>query len=133
MGNPVIHFEIRSSDAQRQATFYSELFGWELGGADENLMNYRMIDTKAEAGIGGGMVPAQGGFTPGITVYVQVDDLETALNRAQSLGASTVVPPTKLPGPRILRRRTRPGGEPTRPDYPLTDAMTLRSLGLMDG
>lgn len=99
MGNPVVHFEIRSSDAQRQATFYSELFGWELGGADETLMNYRMIDTKAEAGIGGGMVPAQGGFTPGITVYVQVEDLQAALERAQSLGASTVVPPTKLPGP----------------------------------
>ncbi len=99
MGNPVVHFEIRSSDAQRQATFYSELFGWELGGEDEQLLNYRMIDTKAEAGIGGGMVPARAGLTPGITVYVQVDDLQTALDRAQSLGASIVLPPTKLPGP----------------------------------
>ncbi|MDQ2741344.1 MAG: VOC family protein [Chloroflexota bacterium] len=99
MGTPVVHFEIRSSDAQCQAAFYSELFGWELGGADEDLMNYRMIDTKAEAGIGGGMVPAQGGLTPGITVYVQVDDLQAALDRAQSLGASAALPPTKLPGP----------------------------------
>lgn len=98
MGNPVVHFEVRVNDESRQPAFYEQLFGWKLGGEDP-LMNYRMVDTQSDAGIQGGMLPARPGLTPGLTVYAQVDDLPTALDRAESLGASTVVPPTKLPGP----------------------------------
>jgi len=102
MGNPVVHFEIRARDLTRQKSFYSALFAWELGPESE-LLNYSMIDTNPEhryatpgAGIPGGIMPSPSG-SPGLTFYVQVDNLEAALARAHSLGASTVVPPTKLP------------------------------------
>ena len=30
MGHPVVHFEVIGKDAAALATFYSELFGWEI-------------------------------------------------------------------------------------------------------
>ena len=96
MGNPVVHFEVRVNDPARLVAFYSELLGWELG-AEDGPLRYRMIDTKGDGGIGGGMVPAQAGFTAGIAVYVQVSDIESFLELAASLGAVGVVPPTALP------------------------------------
>jgi hypothetical protein len=33
-----------------------------------------------------------------VTFYVQVDDLQKSLDKAQSLGANTVLPPTPIPG-----------------------------------
>ena len=102
MRNPVVHFEIRARDLASQKSFYSALFGWEIGPQSE-LLNYSMIDTNPEhayetpgAGIPGGIMPSQSGI-PKLMFYVQVDDLATALERANSLGASTVVPPTQLP------------------------------------
>ncbi|MEK7217098.1 MAG: VOC family protein, partial [Chloroflexota bacterium] len=45
----------------------------------------------------GGIGPAQ--QEPGhVTVYVQVDDLDAYLKKAESLGGKTLMPPTEIPG-----------------------------------
>lgn len=109
MGKAVVHFEIRAKDAKGQQTFYSELFGWRLGEPD-GPMRYQMIDTET-SGISGGLWPPPSG-TPGLTFYVQVDDLQGSLDRAASLGATTVVPPTPLPrGGRFAVIRDPEGNE----------------------
>ena len=94
MTNPVVHFEIRARDVDRQRAFYSQLFGWQVGEPDEPTQ-YRMVATQPDA-ISGGMVPAASG-TPSLSFYVQVDDLNHTLEHAQSLGAVTLVQPTPLP------------------------------------
>ena len=94
MPNPVVHFEILGQNAERSQKFYSDLFGWHIDA--DNPMNYGLVDTHAE-GINGGVGPSDGG--PGrVTIYVQVDDLQVYLDRAEGLGAKTVVPPTEIPG-----------------------------------
>lgn len=55
-----------------------------------------MIDTKAGTGIPGG-IRSSGEGPRGLTFYVQVEDLEDALVRAQRLGAITATPPTGVP------------------------------------
>ncbi|BCJ39430.1 glyoxalase [Actinoplanes ianthinogenes] len=96
MGRPVAFFEIVSGDARRAKEFYSELFGWvtaEQGG------DYALVDTQAGDGaIGGGIGPAQGAGEAGVKIYVGVEDLEKALDRATALGGATLVEPTPLPG-----------------------------------
>src|ERR1041385_2587347 len=94
MANPVVHFEIRARDVDRQRSFYSKLFGWQVGDPD-GPTQYRMVATAPEA-ITGGLVPAQSG-SPDLTFYVQVEDLEGTQAHASSLGGATVVPPTSLP------------------------------------
>ncbi len=97
MGKPVVHFEVIGRDGAKLQKFYSQLFDWKIDA--NNPMNYGMVDTGAKQGIPGGIGGAGAGNEPyGVTVYVQVDDLQAYLNKAEKLGAKTVMPPTEIPG-----------------------------------
>jgi predicted enzyme related to lactoylglutathione lyase len=39
---------------------------------------------------------------PRITFYVQVDDLQKYLDRAEELGGKTVMPPSEIPGTGVM-------------------------------
>ncbi len=93
MPNPVVHFEIQARDEGAAQEFYRKLFDWEINA--DNPMNYGIVDTKA-GGINGGVTTAP--TAPGVIFYVAVEDLQASLDRAESLGGKTVVPPTEIPG-----------------------------------
>ncbi|HET9075622.1 MAG TPA: VOC family protein [Acidimicrobiales bacterium] len=94
---PVVHWEITAVDANAQATFYRELFHWEVGDGP-----IRPIP----AGLGG-PEPGPGGHIrqgdrPRISLYVQVRDLAATLERAAELGGEVLMEPVDLPeGPTI--------------------------------
>ena len=95
MGNPVVHFEIGGPDDKPLIDFYGQLFGWDLqpfsGGG------YTMIDTRGGAGINGGIGKSQTG-EPWSTFYVGATDIQALLDKANSLGGSTVLPVTDFGG-----------------------------------
>ncbi len=74
MPNPVTHFEIIGKDGKKLQDFYGKLFGWHIDA--NNPMQYGMVDTHTEKGIGGGIGAGDPGH-PGnrTTIYVEVDDL----------------------------------------------------------
>ena len=95
MPNPVVHFEVQSADAEKAQKFYGDLFGWHIDAG--NPMNYGMVDTHSEGqNINGGITATQGG-PPNITFYVEVDDINAYLKKAEGLGAKTVMPRTVIP------------------------------------
>jgi uncharacterized protein len=94
MGNPVVRFEIGAADDQPLVTFYGELFGWDLQAVAEG---YTLVDTRGGRGINGGIGRSQTGEA-WATFYVEVDDLQACLDRADALGGGTVVPVAELPG-----------------------------------
>ena len=96
MGAPVVHWEIVSPNAAQLQKFYGELFDWHVD--TNNPMGYGMVDTHGEGGINGGIGSPQGGAPGHFTMYVQVDDLQKYLDRAESLGAKTIMPPMEIPG-----------------------------------
>jgi predicted enzyme related to lactoylglutathione lyase len=83
-----VHFEIGCRDKARTEQFYSKLFDWKL----ETMGPATMIDTGG-AGIAGPITSL--GHEPHhyTAFYVQVDDLQAALDKAQELGGKTLVPP----------------------------------------
>lgn len=92
MADPVVWFEVTGNDSKKMQSFYGELFDWKI----EDNGGYGMV-AAGEGGIGGGV----GSFPsapPHLTFYVQVPDLQAHLDRATSLGAEVVLPPTDLPG-----------------------------------
>ena len=96
MGNPIVHFEIRSEDPDATRAFYGQLFGWSYppGGVP----GYTYVDSGVPAGtIPGGISPTQGG-RPMVTFFAGVPDVREALERAVALGATIVQPPTSVPG-----------------------------------
>ena len=94
MPNPVVHWEIMAKDADKSREFYSKLFDWQVNA--DNPFNYGLVDVQEEVGIGGGIGPAPD-FPNYVTIYVQVNDLQAYLDKAESLGGKTIMPPTEIP------------------------------------
>jgi uncharacterized protein len=91
MANAVIHFEVVGSDGAKLQEFYRELFDWKIN--TDNPMNYGIVDNAGE-GINGGVGQSPNG--PHVTWYVQVDDIDSCLAKAESLGGKTVMPKEKV-------------------------------------
>ena len=96
MGNPVIHFEIRSHDPDATRAFYAELFGWTYPAG--SVEGYTYVDSGVPEGtIAGGISPTHGGDAM-VTVFVGVADVAAALDQAVGLGGRIVQPATEVPG-----------------------------------
>lgn len=100
MGNPVVYFEVLGKDHQALKAFYSELFDWTANPVGDS--PYSLIDTGAEGSIPGGVGEAADG-TEHVTFYVEVDDLDAALRKAESLGGTQTLAPTDFPGGRFAQ------------------------------
>lgn len=95
MGQPVVHFEIAAAkDGKALASFYRELFDWKMNYHAE--LDYTLVEPGGPGGIGGGIMTSPID-RPYVIFYVQVDDLQASLDKAESLGGKTVVPPTPIP------------------------------------
>jgi hypothetical protein len=94
MGHAVLHFEIVGPDGGALQKYYAELFGWEIDA--NNPQNYGMVQPTAP-GIGGGVGSSQDGNAL-VTFYVETDDLQASLDKAESLGGKTVQEPMDIPG-----------------------------------
>lgn len=110
MPNPVVHFEIQSSNDKELQKYYADLFGWHVNA--DNPMGYGVVDTHTEGGIGGGIGGTNGGPNQ-VTFYVEVDDLDAYLKKAESLGGKTVLPVTEVPGMAIFALIADPEGNVT--------------------
>lgn len=104
---PVVHFELGAADPEQLASFYRELFNWEIG--DGPIMTF-------PAGIGG-PEPGPGGHIrqsdrPGVSLYIQVRDLRESLDRLTELGGTVVADRFDVPGGPTLAFVTDPEGNP---------------------
>jgi predicted enzyme related to lactoylglutathione lyase len=94
MENPVVRFEVGAAEHGLLVEFYGKLFGW---GMEAIADSYTLVDTRAGRGLSGGVGRSSTG-DPWATFYVEVDDLQATLDRAEALGGRTVVPVLELPG-----------------------------------
>lgn len=95
MPNPVVHFEIQSNKQKEVQKFYADLFDWHV--EEQPQMEYGMVDTHTDPkGINGGIGGTNGGPNR-VTFYVEVADLQAALDKAEKLGGKTVMPPMDIP------------------------------------
>ncbi len=94
MSQPVVHFEIGGRDTEKSQAFFRDLFDWKI----EMQGPAAMINTGSEIGIHGHISSL--GHEPHnyVTVYVQVDDLQAYLDKAENLGGKMIIPPTDIPG-----------------------------------
>jgi uncharacterized protein len=95
MANPVVHFEIGAADDQELLRFYGELFGWGLQAFPG--VNYTLVDTRGGGGINGG-IGRSGTGEAWVSFYVEVDDPQAYLDKAEALGGRVVVEVVELPG-----------------------------------
>ena len=113
MGQPVVHFEIIGQDGDKLKSYYSELFGWEID--SNNPMNYGTIQRDCNvnadgAGIGGGVASGPEGYGGHVTFYVEVDDGEAALAKAESLGGTRLFGPDQVAPGLVIGQFADPEG-----------------------
>jgi predicted enzyme related to lactoylglutathione lyase len=108
MGAPVIQFEIVGGTPGQLEQFYGKLFNWKID--SNNPMKYGLVNTdSAGRGIAGGIAANQAGEHR-VAVYVEVGDLQDALDKAETLGGKTVQPPVQIPGGPKLALFSDPAG-----------------------
>ncbi|WP_204076566.1 VOC family protein [Planotetraspora phitsanulokensis] len=105
MGQPVVHFEIIGTDPAKLRGYYGELFGWEFDTSgpvaaevseqgEYGFVEQRQTDGPGiPGGVGGGS-----GYGAHTVFYVGVPDVEAALRKAESLGGTRTMGPSRAPG-----------------------------------
>lgn len=89
----IVHIEIPTANAEESGKFYSQLFGWKITPVPE--MNYTLFEP--ETGPGGGFTLVGENTQVGdVLLYVDSDDIDSDLKKAQELGAKVLVPKSEI-------------------------------------
>jgi predicted enzyme related to lactoylglutathione lyase len=102
MSGRVVHFEVPFDDGDRARNFYKQAFGWQLLEMPDMGYTIAMSGPSGDSGpteagfINGGMLSREQAATPGPVVVVDVDDIDTSLDKIGGLGGSTVVGKTPV-------------------------------------
>ncbi len=102
--------ELYADDAKAALTFYGDLFGWTI----QQEMDMGEAGTYYIFGQGdkqyGGAMNRSPGMPLTWAYYVQVDDLDAAIERATSKGANKLFGPMEVPGGTRVAQLTDPQG-----------------------
>jgi predicted enzyme related to lactoylglutathione lyase len=90
----LIHLELHTSDRARATAFYALLCGWRPELVEAGHASYLTLDLGG--GVGGGIVEREAPHALWLP-YVEVEDVDTATERAQALGAKVVLGPREGP------------------------------------
>jgi predicted enzyme related to lactoylglutathione lyase len=93
--HPIVHIELSSSDPEKSAAFYSDIFGWKTRNVPE--MTYATFDPGIAPG--GGFAPVDQGFKAGSTmIYIDADDINGMLDTIASKGGKIIQRERDIPG-----------------------------------
>jgi len=104
MANHICHFEIGCRDREKTADFYSKMFEWKL--------EVKGPTTRLRTGGDvGGHITSLGHEPHNYTIfYVMVDDVASALAKAETLGGKKLVGPVPLPNNTVFGWFSDPEG-----------------------
>lgn len=101
----VVHFEIHADDPERAVTFYSSAFGWQAN-KWQGPVDYWLLTTGEEGtpGINGAITrrqgdpPTDGAALNGYACTIDVDDLNSSMEKVKGAGGRIVVEKMAVPG-----------------------------------
>ncbi|MCH7698807.1 MAG: VOC family protein [Chloroflexi bacterium] len=99
---PVVIFQIQAKDLEKQKSFYSKMFDWDIEQPEGS--PFHLIPAgkgPPENGISGILSPAEASAT---VIYIQVANLGESLTKAEQLGGKAILQPVDIPnGPTIAQ------------------------------
>lgn len=101
--------DLTTSNIERSGEFYGELFGWDIDDLGEESGGYRFA-TVASRPVAGLLPTDPEQPIESWTVYLAVDDIDDAYERAQAAGAHPLVAPYALDGHGRYALVADPGG-----------------------
>ena len=101
----ICYIEMPAADVARSADFYSRVFGWTIRQRGDGATAFD--DTTGN--VSGAWVTGRPPQSPGLVVYIMVDDAEATVKKLEANGAEIVQPIGGDPGETTARFRD-PGG-----------------------
>src|SRR5947199_10420306 len=104
MGRPVVHFEVIGKDPAGLRDYYGGVFGWKFNVGDAATEavsqpgSYGFVDRATTGGGINGGVGGGPGHEARVLFYVEVPDVEAALQQAEALGGRRRMGPEGTPG-----------------------------------
>ncbi|MFV0390202.1 MAG: VOC family protein [Pyrinomonadaceae bacterium] len=91
--------ELATSNVDTCKSFYSDLFGWNYQGGTVPEMAYHEISLNGGEVFGGmyTLTAEMANTPPHWMPYVAVDDIDAALQKAEDLGGTIIMPGTDIP------------------------------------
>jgi uncharacterized protein len=95
--NKIIHFEIPANQPEALVNFYSGMFGWKFQKTPAPV-EYWVCESGSDGpGINGAIMQRQNATQPWMN-YVDVSNIDEAIEKATSLGGNVALPKTPVPG-----------------------------------
>ena len=95
MAGKVVHFEIPVDEGDRAVAFYGSAFGWSL--ERWGPMEYWTTTTAGEGEGIGGALTTRDPASPTPTFYIEVDDIDEALDAIESAGGTRLTERMPIP------------------------------------
>ena len=90
--------ELLTSDVDAAKSFYGQLFGWTYADAPVDDKTYTLVQVNGEEVAGIMHTPPDAGqMPPAWGVYVTVDNVDAAAQKAVALGGKVYLPPQDIP------------------------------------
>jgi predicted enzyme related to lactoylglutathione lyase len=102
MSGRVVHFEIPFDDGDRARSFYKETFGWQVQEMPEMSYTLVMSGPSGDSGptesgfINGGMLSREQSPGGAPVIVIDVDSIDSTLEKVGGLGGSTVAGKTPV-------------------------------------
>ena len=95
--NTITHIEIPAPDLERAIAFYGQIFDWEIQTVEPGKYAFfRIGGSNSGGGLDTSLQPA--GERTGHQIVVDVDDINTVLDRIVQMGGAMVLPKTEIGG-----------------------------------
>jgi predicted enzyme related to lactoylglutathione lyase len=96
--NPIVFWELASSNAESSVEFFNKVFDWQLE-LDKSVGFYTLPIPKEENEFGGGGVfTLKKAKLPFLTLYIRVDDIDLKAKLIEENGGHIVEPPHEILG-----------------------------------
>ena len=108
--NPIVWWELGSSDETKSVTFFRDVFDWEIE-FDERLgFHVVPLQDGAETFSGGGIFTLRRAKLPFLTLFIQVDDVDAKAELVRSHGGLVLDPPNDIGGGHRICLFNEPSG-----------------------
>jgi predicted enzyme related to lactoylglutathione lyase len=102
----ICYIELPATDIARSAEFYQKVFGWGIRTRSDGSTAFDDAVGEVSGSFLTGRAPAA---SPGMLMYVMVDDIEASIKAIEAQGG-TIVQPVGADAPEITARFRDPGG-----------------------
>ena len=103
----ICYIEIPATDVTRSSEFYTKVFGWNMRKRGDGHLAFDDSVGEVSGSFIAGRSPSSG--TPGLLVYVMVDDMTATLGAIVAAGGK-IVQPVGADAPEITARFSDPAG-----------------------